>query len=305
MKKSSFKWMCCLLCLVAKHCLFATQVYGDLIVLENKETLSGSFSRIKNNTLVFRTSLAGQMMTPLENVKQISSTVPLYVEMENGQVYFGRLAVRQDRQVIEPLDGGSAHNIQITDIKETLPIPTVPEGIKEEDKEAWLTDALPDIQKSDGYPSLSDKNLQFDASGKSAPWDAEEPYPDKGEGGHRLVSPTNLGEPIDKSETHPGLSLNFEAGRDTTSPATKKIEAPLIEGAEQQRLKTAHREEVTTGAQEQREDSTAALTSPFGYQLRVRAFPQPKSSDKKSGESDKPKAYRMPPAPPLRLRYRM
>lgn len=68
------------------------------------------------------------MMTPLENVRTVSSETPLYIDLVNGDVYYGRLAVRDRAQFILPLDGGVPVSISLNQIKETLPIPTPPSG---------------------------------------------------------------------------------------------------------------------------------------------------------------------------------
>ncbi|HQN00540.1 MAG TPA: hypothetical protein PLL36_05670 [Candidatus Hydrogenedentes bacterium] len=116
------------LLLVGGVVCIVSAVYGDVIVLSNGDTLSGIFSRIRENTLVFRTSLEGQMMTPLDTVRTVSSGTPLYIGLLNGQVHYGRLGVREGVQVILPLDGSAPVPVRLNDIKETLPIPTPPSG---------------------------------------------------------------------------------------------------------------------------------------------------------------------------------
>ena len=154
MKKAKTKWKCWLSCVFVVQAAFVVTVRADLVVLENGETLSGMVSRIREDTLVFRTSLEGQMMTPLTNVKTLSVATPLYLGMNDGRVYYGRLAVQEDRQVIAPLDGGAPVSVKVTDILETLPIPTPPAGMPEEEAKGWRLDMAPGIQwRSDGRSS--------------------------------------------------------------------------------------------------------------------------------------------------------
>jgi len=118
---------CFFACFLGVTC-FVSAVHGDVIVLSNGDTLSGTFSRIRDNTLVFRTSLEGQMMTLLDNVRTVSSGTPFYIGLMNGQAHYGRFGVREGVQVILPLDGGAPVPVRLNDIKETLPIPTPPSG---------------------------------------------------------------------------------------------------------------------------------------------------------------------------------
>lgn len=173
MKKAKTKWKCCLSCVFAVQAVFVAAVHADLVVLENGETLSGTFSRIREDTLVFRTSLEGQMMTPLSNVKTLSVATPLYLGMNDGRVYYGRLEVQEDRQVIAPLDGGAPVSVKVTDILETLPIPTPPAGMPEEEAKEWRLDMAPGIQwRNDGRSSAAPV-LRLDDSGKLKDWDSK------------------------------------------------------------------------------------------------------------------------------------
>lgn len=171
MKTTKKKWKSWSLYVVAIQVLFVFAIHADVVVLDNGETLSGTFSRIREDTLVFRTSLEGQMMTPLSNVKTVSATTPFYLGMNDGRVYYGRLAVRDEKQVIEPLDGGDPVVVKITDVKETLPIPTPPGGMTESEEKKWSLNMAPGVQwRSDGEAAV-EPVLRLDAAGKLKNWD--------------------------------------------------------------------------------------------------------------------------------------
>lgn len=154
-------------------CIAAVAVlaHGDIVVLESGESLSGTFSRIRESMLIFRTSLQGQMMTPLGNVKSLSVESPLYVGMSDGQVYYGRLAARGSDQVIQPLDGGPPVPVKVADIKETLPIPTPPSGEAAPEKEKWKLEVAPGVQWRSEGSAPAEPVLRLDASGGVDNWD--------------------------------------------------------------------------------------------------------------------------------------
>lgn len=129
-----------------------------MVVLNNGESLSGTFSRIRENTLVFRTSLQGQMITPLDNVRTLSAGTPLYISMMDDRVYYGRLAVHENGQVIHPLDGGAPIRITVSDIQDTLPIPTPTTGTDPTANGDYLLQTPPELQlrKEQAAPARPD-----------------------------------------------------------------------------------------------------------------------------------------------------
>lgn len=115
--------------MLALLALAVLPVCADVVVLQNGESLSGAFSRVRNNTLVFRTSMQGQLMTPMSEVRTLSADKMLCITMTDGEVYYGRLGVEEDKQQIFLLNGEDSVPVDVAAIQETLPIPTPPAGV--------------------------------------------------------------------------------------------------------------------------------------------------------------------------------
>ncbi|MCK5863129.1 MAG: DUF481 domain-containing protein [Candidatus Hydrogenedentes bacterium] len=139
-----------------------------MVVLQNGESLSGTFSRIRKNTLVFRTSLQGQMMTPMSEVRSLSANKPLCITMTDGQVYYGHLAVENKVQQVLPLNENVSITIEVKDIQETLPIPTSP--VASDNKETWELSGGPGVQwRSDSHVP-AEPTVQLNTTGWDAAW---------------------------------------------------------------------------------------------------------------------------------------
>ncbi len=141
---------------------------GDVVVLDNGESLSGTFSRVRENTLVFRTSLQGQMMTPMSRVRSLSVAGNWYVALRDGQVFYGRLGVVDGRQALFPLDGGPAIPLDVSAIQETLLIPASSPGAS--DNETLALDAgLGARLRMDRSLNMS-PTTRLDRSGRLKSW---------------------------------------------------------------------------------------------------------------------------------------
>jgi len=67
-----------------------TSVQADLLVTSQGESLSGELSRVLNGILVFRTSMQGQMMVPMSEVKALTTDTAWAVSDSDGAIYIGR-----------------------------------------------------------------------------------------------------------------------------------------------------------------------------------------------------------------------
>lgn len=74
-----------LLCLAA-----VLPARSDVLVTGQGESLSGDLARIADGILVFRTSLRGQMMMPMSEVKSLSTNTLWAVTQQDGSVHIGR-----------------------------------------------------------------------------------------------------------------------------------------------------------------------------------------------------------------------
>ncbi len=150
--------------------LAALHLGADVVVLRNDESLSGAFSRVRDNTLVFRTSLQGQMMTPMDTVRSISADATLYIEMLDGRVYYGRLGVKEGAQHIFPLDGGAPVAIDASAIEKTLPIPTTPTTTPGASEREWDVSFGPGLQWRSDSATPVEPTARLDISGQGDVW---------------------------------------------------------------------------------------------------------------------------------------
>lgn len=97
---------------------------ADTVWLEN-ETVSGSFFKIKDHTLFFRTALKGQMVAPMDTIRGISTERPLLITLEDGRILHGVLQYDSESTHLVPTgDKTKALPIRLTDIKEAILLPT-------------------------------------------------------------------------------------------------------------------------------------------------------------------------------------
>jgi len=150
--------------------LAALPLCADMVVLQNGESLSGTFSRIRENTLIFRTSLQGQMMTPMSEVRTLSADKTLYITMSDGQVYYGRLGVVDDVQQVFPLNGDAPVPIEVTAIQETLPIPTTSASAGKGAGKSWDLSAGTGLQWRSDSAAPVEPIVRLDATGRSENW---------------------------------------------------------------------------------------------------------------------------------------
>lgn len=101
---------------------------ADLLVLDNGESLTGQTSRIDDGILVFRTSLAGQMMVPVDTIKSLSTDANLILTLQDKQVFYGRLTEKEAKPYLQPIDGGGQRPIDLAQIAEAMPIPSPPQS---------------------------------------------------------------------------------------------------------------------------------------------------------------------------------
>jgi hypothetical protein len=76
--------------LLAALALLAASARADLLVTASGESLSGDLTRVVEGVLVFKTSLEGQMMLPVSEVKSLTTEKSWVVTESGGAVHIGR-----------------------------------------------------------------------------------------------------------------------------------------------------------------------------------------------------------------------
>jgi len=110
--------------------------WADVLALESGESLSGRLVRISDGTVVFRTSLQGQMMAATENVAALSTSENLVVTLDDDEILYGSFRNRDGAPYFQPLDGGEAYPLDLERVVEATPIPRGT-GTTEVDSAQW------------------------------------------------------------------------------------------------------------------------------------------------------------------------
>ena len=98
--------------LLALILLLAASARADLLVTANGESLSGDLTRVVEGVLVFKTSLEGQMMVPVSEVKSLTTEKSWVVTESGGAVHVGRFVPQGIEEVAG--EGGEVKVIELT-----------------------------------------------------------------------------------------------------------------------------------------------------------------------------------------------
>lgn len=241
--------------------LLCQAVHADILVLDNGESLSGTFSRIRENTLVFRTSLEGQMMTPMSEVQALTVASPLFIRMTDGRVFYGRLAAREGEQIVLPLDGSATVPLTASDIQETLPIPTPPAGTPDTETGLRLN-VSPGVQWRSDSAAPVEPVLRLDAIGRKDPWTfsgeavVERADPDRFPA-YARVGGELLYESSDS--VHPFLGVDFERDLDRALKHRTALSAGLYRALVAESNRSLSVMAALSAEQESRQEEQALL----------------------------------------------
>lgn len=98
---------------------------ADLLVTNQGESLSGELSRVLNGILVFRTSMRGQMMVPMTEVKSLVTDTTWAITDQEGTVHIGRFAAGG----VEAVTGGGV-NLDPVSPAEVVSAKQIPSGLE-------------------------------------------------------------------------------------------------------------------------------------------------------------------------------
>jgi len=97
--------------------------YADTLVLKDGDTLSGKLVTIADQTVLFKTSIAGQMMVPADEVMRISTASNVQVTLADGNQITGRFQMDNDTARLTS-DNGAEHKLRVADIATITPLPS-------------------------------------------------------------------------------------------------------------------------------------------------------------------------------------
>ncbi|MBI4558327.1 MAG: DUF481 domain-containing protein [Candidatus Hydrogenedentes bacterium] len=101
--------------------------WGDILVLRGGDHLTGEFLRIGEGVLTFRTTLAGRMVVPLDQVQSLRTSSNLRVSFMDGITLTGQLSSREGANVLVPDGDQPVRSIDLTTIAEAAPAPAMSE----------------------------------------------------------------------------------------------------------------------------------------------------------------------------------
>jgi hypothetical protein len=108
---------------------------ADVLVLADGDSISGQVLRISEGVLVFRTKLKGQMMAPMDTIRQLNTDLPLMLTLKDPTAdAYGKLSSVGEKPHLLPLAGGDPVPIDLARIVEANPIPTSAEPEPDVDK---------------------------------------------------------------------------------------------------------------------------------------------------------------------------
>jgi putative salt-induced outer membrane protein YdiY len=110
-----------MLCLASLFCfVFIDDVRADQVVLDNGDSLSGTVENIVAGKLTLKTEYAGSIGIDISRIKKISTSSPVEVHLQNGEVMKGVLKTAEDGQVT--VEGSDARQATTFDWKKVASI---------------------------------------------------------------------------------------------------------------------------------------------------------------------------------------
>ncbi|HNT87672.1 MAG TPA: hypothetical protein PKL84_07380, partial [Candidatus Hydrogenedentes bacterium] len=116
------------LCIAFAGFLAGAIVDADVVKLNDQDTLTGSVVRIVEGTLVFRTSLAGQVMAPMDTLRGLTTDANMVITLTGDKVLYGKFRNTPEGQQVVPLDGGPPAPLVLAEVAEAMPIPATAES---------------------------------------------------------------------------------------------------------------------------------------------------------------------------------
>ena len=94
-----------LLTLTLTFCSLA--LFADQITMKNGDRFTGAVIKLDGKNLVFKSDYAGNIAVPWDAVAAISSTMPLSITLQDGQLVVGQVTTSDNKFVIQTRDAGT------------------------------------------------------------------------------------------------------------------------------------------------------------------------------------------------------
>jgi len=110
------------LSIMAVFVLLAAIAGADTLELARGETLTGKLTRIADDVVQFRTRLAGNIITPVDEVVQLKTAEPVVVKLKNGATLQGLMTLTPDGVSVEK-EGEDPKHIPLDRLLSAKPAP--------------------------------------------------------------------------------------------------------------------------------------------------------------------------------------
>ena len=87
--------------------LFLPALRADQITMRNGDRLTGSLLKLDGKNLVFKSEYAGNVTLPWEAVASLTSSNPVYVGLDGGQLVAGTVSLNDDRLEVQSQSAGA------------------------------------------------------------------------------------------------------------------------------------------------------------------------------------------------------
>src|SRR5258708_19239901 len=93
--------------LLALIALPATGLFAGQVTMKNGDRFTGAVVKLDGKNLILKSDYAGPISVPWEAVVSISSSDPLSITLEDGQLLVGQVSAADTRFVIETKNAGT------------------------------------------------------------------------------------------------------------------------------------------------------------------------------------------------------
>jgi hypothetical protein len=87
--------------------VFLPALRADQITMRNGDRLTGSILKLDGKNLVFKSEYAGNVTLPWEGLASLTSSSPVYVGLDGGQLVAGTVSLRDDRLEVQSQQAGT------------------------------------------------------------------------------------------------------------------------------------------------------------------------------------------------------
>lgn len=141
---------------------------ADLLVTGNGDSLSGDLTRVADGVLVFRTSLEGQMMVPMSEVKSLSTDGPWIITEASGAVHIGHFVPEGVAENAGEVGAGKVVPLALGAITSAKPLPAAIEAAGNTAPKSWSGSARTGVRAFEGTEDGLAPHMALEIQGMEA-----------------------------------------------------------------------------------------------------------------------------------------